>query len=79
MFFDFVGGIVADHVKSFEMICEKYFEVVVVGIVMEDGVDVVIVCAGIGGIFYFKIFNKDKVFDDFDCLDFPISAEEVPN
>ena len=59
------------------MVCEEYFEVGVVSVVVEDGVDVVIVCASIWGIFYFEVLDEDEVFDDLNSLDLTVVAEEV--
>lgn len=69
--------IVADHVKSFQMISKEYFEVGVVGVVMESCVYVVVVCACIRGIFHFEVFYEDEVFDDLDSLDLTVSTEKV--
>ena len=46
---------------------------------MKSGVDVVIVSTCIGGIFYFEIFHKDKVFDDFNSLDLSVTTKKLPN
>lgn len=63
MFFDLKLWTIADNIETFEVVSKKYFEVSVVSIVMKCGVNVVIVSTSIGGIFYFKIFHKYKIFD----------------
>ena len=69
--------IVADNVESFQVVCEEYFEVGVVGVVMESCVYVVVVCTGIRGVFNFEVFYEDKIFDDLYAFDLPIPAEEI--
>ena len=71
--------VVADHVESFEMICEEYFEIGVMGVVMESCIYVVVICTGIRGIFNFEIFYKDEIFDDLYAFNFPIPAEKISN
>jgi len=58
------------------MICEKYFEIGVVGLV-EGGVDVVVVCAGVGGVLYFEIFYKYKILYYLYLLNLSIFAKET--
>jgi len=76
VFFNLVGRVVADHIKSFQMISEKYFEVRIVGVLMKSCIDIVVVCAGIGGILDLKVFDEDEVFDYFDSLYLSIAAEK---
>lgn len=74
--FVFVGGVVADYVEAFEVVGEEDFEVGVVGVV-EGGVDVVVVRAGVGGVFDFEVLDEYEVFDDLYVFDFPVFGEEL--
>lgn len=59
------------------MVCEEYFEVGVVVVVVEGHVDVVVVCAGVGGVLYFEVLHEDEVLYDLHCLDLSVFAEKV--
>jgi hypothetical protein len=37
----------------------------------------VIICAGVGSIFYFEVLDKDEVFDDFNSFYLSIFAKEI--
>ena len=76
MVLDFVLRVVADDVEAFEVVCEEDFEVCVVCVVVESGVDVVVVCAGVGGVLDFKVLDEDEVFDDLDVFDLAVLGEE---
>ena len=72
-------GVVTNYIESFKMICKEYFEIGVMSVVMKSCIYVVVVCTGIGGIFNFKIFYEDKIFDDLYTFNFPISTEKISN
>ena len=68
MFFDLKLRTVAYNIEALEVVCEKYFEIGIVSIVMKSGIDIVIVRASIGGIFHLEIFNKHKIFDNLNIF-----------
>jgi hypothetical protein len=74
---DLLGWIVADHVEAFEVVSEENFEVWVVRVLVEGGVDVVVVRAGVRGVLHFEVFHENEIFDYFNSLHFPVPAEEV--
>ncbi len=43
---------------------------------MKSGVNVVVVCTCIGGIFHFEIFDEYEIFDDLNLFNFSILGEE---
>ena len=75
MFLDFIEWVIADHVEPFEVVCKENLEVVVVGLV-QGGIDVMVVRAGITGILHLEVLHKDKVFNHLDVLNLPVLAEE---
>ncbi len=77
MLFDFEVGIVTDYVESFEMIGKKDFEIWIMGIIVKCHVYVVIISAGVRGIFYFEVLNKNEILDDFDGFYFTVFAKEI--
>lgn len=44
---------------------------------MESRVNVMVVSTCIRGIFYFEVFDENKVFDDFYCFNLSIAAEKI--
>jgi DhnA family fructose-bisphosphate aldolase class Ia len=78
MFLDFVKRVVADHVEPFEVVGEEDLEVVVVGLV-QSGIDVVVVRAGIARILHLEVLHKDKVFYHLHVLYLPVFPEEGPD
>lgn len=78
MFLDFVKWVVADHVEPFEVVGEEDLEVVVVGLV-QSGIDVMVVRAGIAGVLHLEVLHKDKVFYHLHVLYLAVFSEEGPN
>ena len=71
MLFYLIHWVVTYNIESFQMISEKYFEVVVMGW-MEGSIDIMIVSTSIRGILYLKIFHKDEVLDNLYIFNFSI-------
>lgn len=73
---DLVLRIVADNVESFKVVCKEDFEVGVVSVVVEGCVDVMVICACVGCVLDFEVFDEHEVFYDFYVLDLAVFGEE---
>jgi hypothetical protein len=72
---DLVERVVADDVEALEVVSEEDLEVVVVGLV-ERGVDVVVVRAGVGGVLHLEVLHEHEVLYHLHVLDLPVLPEE---
>lgn len=78
MFLHFIERVVADNIETFKVIGKKYLKVCVMSLVKRC-VDVMVICAGIRGIFYLEVFHENEVFYNLNVFNLTIFAEEITN
>jgi len=63
---------IGDNIPSFDMICKKYFKIRVMNIIMNSGIDSMILSACVGGILDPMKLNISKITNDINLFNLPV-------